>query len=209
MASSFIEQLPAIIHIIEKLAPKNVLDIGKGFGKYGFLIHEYVGIDNKKKLDPKKSLKDLSHILIDAVEVDEDLILPHLSHLYTTIYFGDVLKLYKDFPVYDLILMVDIIEHIDKKEALNMLKYFLKNGSKILIATPKLFFEQELYESEFEHHVSHWTINDFEKLGNCSSQNINAGTIYLLSNEKIDIRGFGNSAIKKLRRIARAIKNEF
>jgi SAM-dependent methyltransferase len=209
MASSFIDQTPTIIHLLQKLKPKSILDIGKGFGKYGFLIHEYVGIDNTKKLNPAKSLRELSNIVIDAVEVDEDLMLPHLSQLYNNIYFGDVLQLYNDLPVYDLVLMIDIIEHIDKEKALVLLQYFLNNGSKIIIATPKDFFEQELYESEFEHHVSHWTINDFKSIGYCASQNINAGTVYLLSNENTDIRGFGNSFIKKIRRIARAIKNEF
>ena len=81
-------------------------------------------------------------------------------------------------------------------------------GSKIIIATPIEFFEQNLYESEFEHHVSHWTKKDFIKLGYLNVQYFDAGAVYLLSNEKIDVRGFGSSWIKKLRRIARAIKNE-
>jgi SAM-dependent methyltransferase len=208
MASSFIDQTPAIIHLLQKLKPKNILDIGKGFGKYGFLIHEYVGIDNTKKLDPTKSLKELSNISIDAVEVDEDLMLPHLTQLYNNIYFGDVLQLYNDLPVYDVVIMIDIIEHIDKEKAISLLKHFLNKGSKIIVATPKHFFEQELYESVFEHHLSHWTIKDFKSISSCASQNINAGTVYLLSNEKMDIRGFGNSCIKKIRRIARAIRNE-
>ena len=49
---------------------------------------------------------------------------------------------------------------------------------------------------------------DFENLGYLNCQYFDAGAIYLLSNEKLDVRGFGNSWIKKLRRIARAVKNE-
>jgi hypothetical protein len=48
MASSFSAQIPAIVHLLKSLASKSVFDIGKGFGKYGFLIHEYLGIDNTK-----------------------------------------------------------------------------------------------------------------------------------------------------------------
>jgi len=77
------------------------------------------------------------------------------------------------------------------------------------VATPIHFFEQELYESPFEHHVSHWKKKDFENLGYLNCQYFDAEAIYLLSNEKLDVRGFGNSIIKKFRRIARAIKNEF
>lgn len=209
MASSFLNQVPAIIHLAQKLHPKTILDIGKGFGKYGFLIHEYSGIDNTKRIDPSKSLREQSNVMIDAVEVDADLMLPHLEHLYQKIYFEDILTLYKKLPVYDLILMVDIIEHINKEGTMHLLKHFLAQGSKIIIATPINFFEQELYQSEFEHHVSHWTKNDFKNLGHLNVQYFDAGAVYLLSNEKLDIRGFGNSWIKKIRRIARAVKNEF
>lgn len=208
MASSFINQIPAIIHLVQKLKAEKILDIGKGFGKYGFLIHEYAGVDNTKKLNPSKSLKEQSAILIDAVEVDADLMLPHLTQLYTKIYFEDIIQLYKTLPSYDLILMIDIIEHINKAKAIQLLKHLLMMGNKIIIATPIEFFEQNLYESEFEHHVSHWTKKDFIKLGYLNVQYFDSGAVYLLSNEKIDVRGFGNSWIKKLRRIAKAIKNE-
>ena len=77
MASSFVEQIPQIIHLITKLNPSKILDVGKGFGKYGFLIHEYVGINNTRKTVSSKSLKEMSEIHIDAVEVDPDLMQPH------------------------------------------------------------------------------------------------------------------------------------
>ena len=208
MASSFIDQVPAIVQLSQKLKPKTVLDIGKGFGKFGFLLQEYIGIINTMKVNPDKSLREQSSIKIDTVEVDADLMLPHLSQLYNTIYFGDILKLYKNLPFYELVLMIDIIEHINKEEALLLLKHLVQQGTKIIIATPIHFFEQHLYESEFENHISHWTKNDFKNIGFLHVQYFNAGAIYLLSKEKLDIRGFGNSWIKKLRRIARAIKNE-
>ena len=97
MASSFPAQIPGIIHIIRKLNPASVLDIGKGFGKYGFLIHEYAGIDNKKRIDGSLTLKELSSINIDVVEADEDLMLPYLKDIYSNIYFGDVTKILTDF----------------------------------------------------------------------------------------------------------------
>jgi len=209
MASSFIDQIPPIIHLVKKLQPKKILDIGKGFGKYGFLIHEYVGISTTQRIDPARSLKEQSAISIDAVEVDTDLMLSHLDQFYQQVYFGDVLKIYPDLPAYELVLMIDIIEHINKEAALGLLKFLLKKGSKIIIATPIDFFEQHVYESEFENHVSHWTLKDFKEIASVEFQYFNSGGIYLLSNEKIDIRGFGNTLIKKLRRIARAIKNEF
>ncbi len=184
------------------------MDIGKGFGKYGFLIHEYLGIDNQKKINPSLKLNQLSKIQIDAIEIDEDLMLPYLKDIYRNIYFGDVTKLYSTLSKYDLVLMIDIIEHINKEDALVILNYFLEKGSAIIIATPIKYFQQELYESKYENHVSHWTKKDFKKLGYLDCQYFDAGAVYLLTKSKLDIRGFGNSLMKKIRRIARALKNE-
>ena len=209
MASSFINQIPIIIHLIQKLNPKRILDIGKGFGKYGFLIHEYVGISNQKKIAPELSLIQQSNISIDAVEIDPDLMLPHLEHFYHHIYFGDVLELYKELPAYELVLMIDIIEHINKEKALELLSVLLKRGSRIIISTPVKFFEQHLYESEFENHVSHWELRDFKELGFVDVQYSDGGVVFFISNERFDIRGFGNGVIKKIKRIARSVRNEF
>lgn len=209
MASSFSSQIPAIIDLVQRMNPQSVLDIGKGFGKYGFLIHEYIGIDSKKRLNPKMSMAEQSRIKVDAIEVDESLLLPHLSNIYQNIFIGDVFDLYQKLDAYDLILMIDVIEHLDKEKALQMLKFYLSKNSTIIVATPIDFFEQHLYESSFEDHISHWTIKDFQKLGHVDCQFFSAGAVYLLSNEKKNIRGFGSAFVKKLRRVARAIKNEF
>ena len=208
MASSFAAQIPAILDIVRQIHPKTVLDIGKGFGKYGFLIHEYIGIDNNRKLDPSLSMKAQSDVRIDAVEVDPDLMLPHLNFFYDRIFEGDVLKIYPTMPSYELILMIDIIEHIDKEEALIMLRDFISKKSMILVATPEKFFEQHLYESQFENHVSHWTVKDFNKLGCLSYQKVQAGMIYLLSPQKVNYSGFGSELGKKLKRIGWAIRHE-
>ncbi len=208
MGSSFISQVPVIIDLIKQLKPLSVIDIGKGFGKYGFLIHEYYGIDNSKKINSDKNLKEQSFVQIDAVEVDADFMLPHLNHLYNHVYFADIFDIYLDLSKYDLVLMIDVIEHLEKKMALELIAHFLKQDSKIIVATPIDFFNQDLYQSEYEHHISHWTYNDFKLLGFVDVQKNEAGAIYLISNNKLDIRGFGLGLIKKLRRIARSIRNE-
>jgi hypothetical protein len=79
----------------------------------------------------------------------------------------------------------------------------------VLIATPREFFEQSIFESEYENHVSHWTVSDFKRLGFVEYQNYEAGAVYLLSDKPIDIRGFGNSLKKRIRRLARMLKAEF
>lgn len=83
-----------------------------------------------------------SRVKIDAIEVDKDLLLPHLSQFYSEVFAEDVFELYKNLPRYDLILMIDVIEHSDKEKAIAMLKYFLSKNSVMLIATPISFFNK-------------------------------------------------------------------
>lgn len=208
MPSSFSSQIHCIIHISQRLNPKSVLDIGKGFGKYGFLMHEYLGIAEDQKIDPGKKLKDQSSIQVDCVEVDPDLFLPHLDHFYHNVINGNILDIYSSLPAYNLVLMIDIIEHIPKEPAIQILKYFLSQNANIIVATPVHFFEQNRNQSEFEHHVSHWTVEDFKGLGFVDWQKIDAGAVYLLSPQKMDIRGFGSGIMKKIRRVLRAVRNE-
>ena len=58
-----------MIHIVRSLGPHRVLDVGKGFGKYGFLIHEYVGIDSEKAPTHELALKDQSSVVMDCVDI--------------------------------------------------------------------------------------------------------------------------------------------
>jgi len=208
LASSFSSQIPIIIYLIKKLNPQKILDIGKGFGKYGFLIHEYFGIETNKKIDKSLTLKEQSKVIIDAVEVDDDLMLPHLNQIYNKIYIVDIFDIYRNLESYDLILMIDVIEHLEKEKAKKMLIYFLSIGHTIIIATPKNFFAQHLYESSYENHISHWSVKDFKEIGKVDYQYTGDGVVYLVSSDKHKIVGFGNSLNKKVKRILRIIINE-
>lgn len=46
--------------------------------------------------------------------------------------------------------MCDIIEHLQKTEACDILAHFLGLSSTIIVATPKGFFQQNLYDSPEE-----------------------------------------------------------
>jgi hypothetical protein len=208
MASSFSSQIPLIVHLLSKLQPHSVLDIGQGFGKYGFLLHEYCGIDYSLRPNPGLSLRDQSCIAVDAVESNPDYLWPHLNQFYRRTYHGRIETLYESLPHYDTVLMADVIEHLKKEDAIRIVRHFVQAGSSAIISTPKEFFQQELFESADEHHLSHWTADDFRPLGSCDYQNVDAGRIFLISPRPLDIRGFGRSPIKRLRRIARAIQNE-
>ncbi len=209
MASSFASQIPIILHVIQNLKPRTILDIGKGFGKYGMLIHEYIGVPVDRAPVPDRRLREQSNVIIRGVDINRDYNFLHLDHYYLGIDNVDILTAFASYRDFDLVLMCDIIEHLPREGALRLLRHFLDQGANIIVATPNVFFEQELYQSLAERHVSFWRARDFRSLGcDLDWQRADCGTVYLLSPRPIDIRGFGRSWVKRVRRIARCLRDE-
>lgn len=208
MASSYADQIPTIVHLLQALAPRTMLDVGKGFGKYGFLTHEYAGIAMHSRPDPSKTLRDQSAVSIDAVEVQPNYMWPHLAQLYRDIRVGDIVDLYADLNGYDVVLMADVIEHIPKPDGTAIVEHFVADGSAVIISTPKTFFTQSFYDSPYESHVSYWRPADFRFAPYLAWQTVCDGRIYLVSKTPRPVRGFGNDPLTRARRIARTLSAE-
>jgi 2-polyprenyl-3-methyl-5-hydroxy-6-metoxy-1,4-benzoquinol methylase len=209
MATSFSNQIDTIVNLMTRLAPSRVLDIGKGFGKYGFLLHEYYGIDNNTKPDATKTLAQQSRVTIDAVECNQDYLWPHIAQFYSRVFVGRIEDMYLNLHGYDTVLMLDVIEHLQPSYGKAIIEHFIYEGSTMVISTPNVFFNQELYDSPEEHHVSFWGPGEMSALGfPFDYQTVGLGRVFLISSSTLDIRGFGHSSIKRLRRIARSVINE-
>src|SRR5437762_2258848 len=131
MASSFLAQIPVIVGVLNQLRPKTILDVGKGFGKYGCLAHEYVGIDHQRRPDPARTLAQQSCVHIDAVEWNRDYLWPHIEQLYRRVFVGRVEDMLSQLPNYDVVLMCDVIEHIEKQGGANVVRHFVKSGAAV------------------------------------------------------------------------------
>ena len=201
-------QIPVVVHVLQRLAPQTVLDVGKGFGKYGFLIHEYVGIPTDRRPHPQLTLCEQSTVAIDAVEVQADYLFPHLEHLYRKVIEADISDIYSSLSGYDVVLLADVIEHLDRGIAESIVRHFIEDGSAIVITTPKQFFRQHLYQSDFEEHVSHWTPRDFDFAPYVDWQPVGPGVVYLVCGNRTPIRGFGHGPVTRARRIARLLLDE-
>lgn len=143
--TSFWSSIPKICAEFEYGQPKKVLDIGIGWGKYGMLAREY-----------SQALERL-----DGVEVHAPYIQAMQKAIYDKIYNIDILKDLETLPKdYDLVLMCDVIEHMEKEDGYRIIDYF--ENSKIIVSTPITFMYEPHPENTFEEHVSHWGFQDFE-----------------------------------------------
>lgn len=163
MPTSYVHQIPTILDFAMHLDPRSVLDIGTGFGKYGFLLREYLEVWGSTEGYGAFRRR------IDGIEAYPRYLTPVHRFAYNKIYEGDartiVPKLRRH---YDLVLMVDVIEHFTKAEGKALLRRLLKDHGGILVATPKHVEEQDdAFGNPFEEHRSQWDGADFRGLAPC------------------------------------------
>jgi len=136
-----------VFHIMGKNSNNvNLLDIGFGAGKLGELI---------------KSNPQTSHWSIDGIDgweancYNAELI---AKNIYRNIWHGLAQELSStDLQAYDIICLLDVIEHLDSKTARELISFLLHNlgdDSVLFISTPLWFYPQESVQSgDLEEHL--------------------------------------------------------
>jgi hypothetical protein len=178
MPTSYIDPIPLVIKTVEYYKPKTVLDIGCGFGKYGFLLRDQLDVLNEQKGPnvPNYSINRSSwKTQIDAIEVYEKYICDLQRYIYTNIFIGNIIDLVKNLNNYDVILLLDVIEHFEKEEGRRLLDNLMSKVNKLLVITtpPFEFTQGNICGNEFERHRSVWAPGDFKKYKNKRIINVN------------------------------------
>lgn len=145
MPTSNLSLWPTIVHLVWEVQPKWILDVGPGRGKAGVLLREYIGEPPIER--------------IDAVEAETSYITDRLRCLYDDVFIGDVLNVPDEhLDSYDVVLMVDVIEHLEKEAGLELLDRII---GRVVICTPATFFDNPPELPESEKHRSLWSVADF------------------------------------------------
>ena len=194
MPSSQYYHISKIMEMIISLKPNSVLDIGSGYGKFGVLCREYLELwDGRQMYEFKKR--------IDCVEVFKEYITPLHKYIYNNVYNKNILDLVVNLDYrYDLILLIDVLEHFEKKEGSNLLNTLVKNNKGVLISTPKNPSPQkDAFGNIYETHRSRWTNKDLRSLGECCFIGDGISLICYISKDKESTREFKKN-IKDLKR---------
>ncbi len=160
MPSSSINSIETVLNIVRKINPQRVLDIGIGFGKYGFLLREYLEL-----WDGRNVYNDWKRT-IDGIEIHSEYVTPLQHMIYDSIYEGDALAvldvLYNTKEKYDLILLVDVIEHFHKNNGGTLLHKCKLQSKNIIVVTPKKVTNQgAVFNNTHETHLSKWEEGNF------------------------------------------------
>jgi len=155
--SSSIQISDTVAHIIA-LDPQSVLDVGCGFGLWGFLCREYLDVWNGR-VQPHEW-----QVRIDGIELWEPYIQAHQRALYTDIIVQDIREALKHLGEYDVIIAGDVIEHLDKPEAEEVLDTLYEKARKALLVNIPLTGNWDhpiQYGNPGELHRSQWVVEDF------------------------------------------------
>jgi 2-polyprenyl-3-methyl-5-hydroxy-6-metoxy-1,4-benzoquinol methylase len=165
MMASFPNNVEPILNLIVGRDPKRILDIGSAFGKFSLLIRESILSVRAERgnLTPTDDLE------IDCVEMAKYFQnLPYHANLYQNHYHMDARDIdWKTMPKYDLVLLIDVIEHWTKEEGIRVVADIKKHtGARVLISTPRetVMYEEEIYGADCPNHKSQWLPMDFYKI---------------------------------------------
>lgn len=138
--------------------PKSVLDVGCGFGLWGFLCREYLDVFAGRVRPEDWETR------IDAIEMFEPYIQAHQRALYSSIQIADIREAAASLDSYDLIIAGDVIEHLDKADGERVLDTLYQKASNALLVNIPIgagWDHPETHGNPGELHRSQWYPEDF------------------------------------------------
>jgi ubiquinone/menaquinone biosynthesis C-methylase UbiE len=149
--------------IIPKIEGSSILDIGAGYGKWGFLSKKYYWqISGNYETQP--------------VVAGIDIFLPHLKSLkrmdsYDFLVNSDAANIpFKDHS-FDTIIAAEIIEHMKKEDGFRFVSEIKRVAKKrVIVTTPNFKSIRPGHIgidgfNKFEGHLSFWSVSELQRLG--------------------------------------------
>lgn len=162
MPTSHCGQINEIMKLIIDTDPETLLDIGVGFGKYGFLSREYLEL-----WDGRQEYKNWRR-KIDGIEAFEKYITPVHDFVYDKMFIGNAIDILPTLNEnYDLILLIDVLEHFEYDDGIMVLDECEKLGKNIIISVPNdIGIQGDCFGNIYETHRFQWTRKHFNKFAN-------------------------------------------
>lgn len=157
MPTSYHHAIPHVLSMVLVENPDSVLDLGVGFGKYGMLCREMLEVPYQRYRPEDWKIR------IDGVEGFPEYKTPIYDYVYNNVYFGLIEDVIDNLPDYDVVLLVDVLEHFTKEAGLALIPRLRRHAKKALvISTPLRFLPQGRFlDNDLECHKSAWRPEEF------------------------------------------------
>lgn len=158
MGVSDASNVPFVAAELQRLNPQSILEIGVGFGKWGVIAREC--------LDAWKGHYHRAQwqVRIEGIEIFEGYRNPIWAAAYDHVHIGDALTLVKTLGHFDVALICDVIEHMEKPTGRELLNRLLNCCDTVILTTPLSFWpQQEQHGNAHEKHLSLGEPEDFQE----------------------------------------------
>lgn len=156
MPWSVIENVPAVVNEVNRLQPGRMVELGIGFGKYGTLCREALdGMYGRCRADQWLAR-------IDGIEAWAEYRNPAWG-TYSSVKIADFSLM--DVSGYDLVLMVDSLEHLPQGQSEAFLHRLVERNKRVLISVPNGACPQPeaVHGNEFEIHRATFLPGSFDR----------------------------------------------
>lgn len=152
--------LTPVANLLVQADPKNVLDVGIGFGNYGMIARAFLDVWRGRLF------KDKWKTIINGIEYYKEFETPLYNFIYNHIFWGDALEVIPKLGKYEAVMLMHIIEHMEKKQSLEFISLVEKHCTKlIVIGTPSTFFSTGYPTYPKEQHKCLYTTQELKGLG--------------------------------------------
>lgn len=154
------------IRLLLKINPESVLDVGIGFGMWGFLVRQYLDVRRHHQWKDIDGASDWK-VRLDGVEAFHPYLESEVARsLYDRMYGMTAKQFFHDFDSlsgresYDVTILSHVLEHMPVHDAHFVVHEALLNSGNVLIGLP-LRHDDEGHEQAFnnphELHTDDWT----------------------------------------------------
>ncbi len=153
MATSNWQHITYCCELLFALSPGSVLDLGMGFGRWGMLTREMCDVW-QNRITPEQWQVELV-----GVEAFQKLVQPYHGAFYDEVIVADALDYVRGAErTFDLIILGDVLEHLPRGEAQELLSLCRSKAHYTLLCVPlgEGWQQGEMYGNPYERHRSVW-----------------------------------------------------
>jgi len=147
--------------LIVREFPTSVLDVGVGHGKWGFLCR-----DTLEAFVGTRYFKADWKVRIDGIEIFPAYRNPVWEYAYDRVHLGNALDVVPHLDVYDLILAMEVIEHLEKADGQRLVADLVARAVRGVVlsfpdaASADALAQGEVHGNPHERHRSVWSPAD-------------------------------------------------
>lgn len=137
-----------IVSEVIRLMPRTVIELGVGRGLFGNAIRNYL---QGARIFGVEGFKQYRNLMWGA---------------YTRVDIEDFREHVEKYAGFDLVLMIDSLEHVEREQAERMLTALITANKHVIVSVPEGNYPQgAAHGNELERHLSTWYAADFEQFG--------------------------------------------